>query len=198
MGNEKKKNEKHGILTEDTTVYDAVKNHPVLKNVLRSVSKNYEKLENPVVFNTAARITTFKSAAKIGRVYVYDLLMKLNEAIGKKNEFEEYMKNRLPSMQKEFMDKMSGSAETAKRPQWLDKKEEFEAMDVREAKEPFSAIMKKASETGKGRGFVLVQKFEPAPVIDNLAKKGFEVFVERASEEEYRVYFYRKEGKSND
>ena len=75
---------------------------------------------------------------------------------------------------------------------WRDKKEEFEEFDVRSSREdPFGAIIKKAGETPEGRGFKLVQKFEPIPLINMLKPMGFEHETVEIGYFEFHVYFYK-------
>lgn len=52
--------------------------------------------------------------------------------------------------------------------------------------------MDKAASVKPGKGFVLVQKFEPAPIIAYLGTQGFESRVEKESEDKVNVYFYRR------
>ena len=76
---------------------------------------------------------------------------------------------------------------------WGDKKDDFEKIDVREAADnPFDGIIEKSKEMKEGEGFVLIQKFEPLPMIKMLTKDGFEHLSEKKSEDEVWVYFYKK------
>ncbi len=75
---------------------------------------------------------------------------------------------------------------------WRDRKEEFEVFDVRRSKEdPFGAIIKKAQDTPPGKGFKLVQKFEPIPLINMLLPMGFEYETVEKGFFEYHIYFYK-------
>ncbi len=181
------------IITEKTTVHEAIKKYPALKDTFISISDRYKKLNNPLVFNTAAKITTMESAAKIGGVYVREFLLRLNRAIGKEKKYLEYVGNKIPKMQKEFLRKNTGKKESKGRgkPGWMEKSGKFGEIDARKTEEPFSIIMEKAANTPKGSGFVLIQEFEPAPVIENLSRRGFEYYTDRISDNETRVYFYK-------
>ncbi len=76
---------------------------------------------------------------------------------------------------------------------WQDRKTEFDVLDVRGMQEdPFDIIMKKAYSIASGQGFVLIQTFEPIPIIKMLTEMGFEYEIERVSDYETRVYFYKK------
>ncbi len=181
------------IITNKTTVYEAVKKYPELKDTLISISAGYKKLNNPVVFNTAAKITTMESAAKIGGIYVHELLIQLNRAIGREKEYLDYFGKEIPKMQREFLRKNAAGKKKpgGEKPAWLDRAKEFDIIDARKTDEPFSIIMKKAANTDKGSGFVLIQEFEPAPVMENLSRRGFEHYAEKIAKNEFWVYFYK-------
>ncbi len=76
---------------------------------------------------------------------------------------------------------------------WLERKEEFEVLDVRGWREdPFSAIIKKANETPPGEGFRIIQYFLPTPLINMIEPLGFEVHIEKKGPLEHHVYFYKR------
>ncbi len=75
---------------------------------------------------------------------------------------------------------------------WREHKEEFEEFDVRRSSEdPFGAIIKKAQDTPPGKGFKLVQKFEPIPLINMLLPMGFEYETVEVGFFEFHIYFYK-------
>lgn len=76
---------------------------------------------------------------------------------------------------------------------WQDRKDSFEVLDVRTMQtDPFDIILKKAHETEDEDGFVLVQRFEPHPLITMLSEMDFEHLTEQVSESEVRIYFHKK------
>jgi NitT/TauT family transport system substrate-binding protein len=76
---------------------------------------------------------------------------------------------------------------------WTEKKEEFDVLDVREmTSDPFDIILKKAYETDEGDGFVLVQRFEPHPMINMLSEMNFEHITEQKEDNHFCIYFHRK------
>lgn len=77
---------------------------------------------------------------------------------------------------------------------WLDKKDSFMVKDVRKLKGNFlPAILKLANETEEGSGFCIVQSFEPIPLYSTLSALGYEYHTEKKADDEWSVYFYRKE-----
>jgi hypothetical protein len=80
--------------------------------------------------------------------------------------------------------------------EWMDKKDEFEVVDVRELRGNFlPMVLKKAGSIAAGEGLCVVQSFEPIPLYSALADLGFEHLTEKVSDAEYRAYFYRAERK---
>lgn len=183
-----------GIITENDKVYDVVTAYPALKEVLKKMSPKFVKLNNPVVFNTVARVTTLKMASKIGDVYLKEMLYRLNEAIGKAPEYMAWFKAQIPAMQEEFLKKQfGGEAESAEKPDWVKQAENHDTLDARKMEEePFPAVTAKAAGIKPGGGFVLVQAFKPSPLIHYLETQGFESWTEKKGENEYRVYFLKK------
>jgi|ERR1035437_3343277 hypothetical protein len=185
-----------GIITEEDTVYDVLTKYPGLKEVLIRISPKFKNLQNPVMFNTVAKITSLGKASKIGNIYIKEMLYELNEAIGKGGEFLNFFKSQIPKMQEEFLKKQfgTGSAEKgAEKPEWMGQSSAFEEFDARKVDgEPFTFIMDKAGSIKQGNGFVLIQKFEPAPIINYLQTQGFESYVDKKTEDEVRVYFHKK------
>ncbi|MEA3451080.1 MAG: ferredoxin [Bacteroidota bacterium] len=75
---------------------------------------------------------------------------------------------------------------------WQERKEDFEILDVRAMKtDPFDIIIKKAYEKEEGNGFVLVQRFEPYPLINMLSEMGYDYVSEQLGVNEFRIYFYK-------
>jgi NitT/TauT family transport system substrate-binding protein len=80
---------------------------------------------------------------------------------------------------------------------WQERKDKFEVIDVRSINNPLDVILKKASETNEDEGFILIQKFEPLPIINMVLEIGFEHIVEKKQENEYWVFFHKKLKESN-
>ncbi|MCK5841880.1 MAG: ferredoxin [Candidatus Sabulitectum sp.] len=82
---------------------------------------------------------------------------------------------------------------------WLERKEEFEVLDVRTmTTDPFDVILKKAYSTRDNGGFVLIQHFEPAPMISMLSEMSFEHITEEKATGEFWIYFHKKPVSSSD
>ncbi len=76
--------------------------------------------------------------------------------------------------------------------EWVNKKDEFEIIDVRKATSNFlPGLLMRAQKVSVGRGICVIQTFEPKPLYSAMEDLGYESHTEKISENEYRVYFYR-------
>jgi len=76
---------------------------------------------------------------------------------------------------------------------WTERKANFEQLDVRNMQtDPFDIIIKRSYEIEEDSGFVLIQTFEPYPLINMLNEMGFESITEEKMPGEVWVYFHKK------
>lgn len=193
------------LIRKEDTVYEVISRYPELKNVLQDLSPKFKKLDNPVAFNTVARVTTLERAAKIGGVYLREMLYRLNDALGLGDEYLSLEKAAIQESLRsgealkkvgELLGKRShASASTEGAPDWLELAKKFPTMDLRTlAEDPFDRVMKLADGVKRGEGFILVQSFEPIPLLAHLSQKGFLHYTERVGSREYRIYLIREKG----
>lgn len=82
---------------------------------------------------------------------------------------------------------------------WQERKEELEILDVTTmTSDPFDIIIKKAYETVENSGFVLVQRFEPLPIINMLSEMGFEHLTEKKGDGDFWIYFHKMISKNEE
>jgi len=82
---------------------------------------------------------------------------------------------------------------------WQDRMNDFEIFDVRElGGDPFDAILKKSNEISADDGFILVQRFEPKPMIKMLSEMGFEHVTDKKGDGEVWTYLYKKAAETQD
>jgi NitT/TauT family transport system substrate-binding protein len=75
---------------------------------------------------------------------------------------------------------------------WYERKDDFDLLDVRMmTTDPFDIIIKKAYDTPEDGGFILVQQFEPFPIINMLKEMGFESATHVMGPQEIKVYFHK-------
>lgn len=75
---------------------------------------------------------------------------------------------------------------------WIEKKDEFEIVDVRQLRGNFlPMIQKKAAALNVGQGLQVIQSFEPLPLYTVMDDMGFEHETVRVSDDEHHAYFYK-------
>jgi NitT/TauT family transport system substrate-binding protein len=76
---------------------------------------------------------------------------------------------------------------------WKERKDDFEIMDVRAMQtDPFDIIIKRSYEIAEDGGFILIQRFEPIPMINMLHEMGYESITEQRNPGEVWVYFHKR------
>lgn len=172
-------------IDENTKISKIINDTPAAIDAIVSISKHFEKLRIPILRKTLASRVTIKQAAKIGGVKVTDFFEKLkplgftfdNNGI---NTSEEIKNTEIKSAQKLSFEKT------------ID-------LDVRgilkQNKDPFNDIMKALETLPFDHALNIINTFEPTPLINILAKKGYvyeTVFVEKML-----VYTYFKKESAN-
>lgn len=179
---------KNDFITENDKIYDIVKKYPAILDTLLSISPDFKKLKNPILFNSVAKLTTIKTAAKMGKVYLNEMLYQLNATIGKEKEFLEWQKKNIFKGKDKFIKEHFTDAKPA--PDWATDAEKYKVLDVRFDKEdPFIKITSLTKTLVNDDGFTLIQKFEPFPLILFLEKQGFEHFTKKVADEKFVIYF---------
>jgi len=185
---------KGNFINENDTIYDIVNKYPQIKDKLIAISDKFQKLNNPLLFNTVAKITTVKKAASVANIYLYEFLYELNDAIGMGKEFLESKKSEIFSKNFKISEVDDVNYE---KPSWFDKIDKFEIYDVSNLEEPFFKIVDIAKNKNYGEGFCIIQNFKPLPIIEYLKTLQFENYID-FKENKYFIYFYKIIGGKND
>ena len=75
---------------------------------------------------------------------------------------------------------------------WKEQLEFFPELNViGMLKDPFELIVKKAQTIESGQGFVLIQAFQPTPLINLLKQMGFETYTQQEDKLKFKIYFYK-------
>ncbi|MRI59026.1 MAG: hypothetical protein C6H99_05925 [Epsilonproteobacteria bacterium] len=158
-------------ITLQTKIYDLLKAYPFLEDELIRINPKFKKLKNPVLRRTVARIASIKQAAIVGGMDPIDLLNKIREAVGL-----------------EPVEVESQETQEEPVPEWVTE-EPVAVLDANElldqGKNPLAEVMKKLKEAKKGDVILLKADFRPEPLIDELRKKGYEVYSAQSGEEHF-------------
>lgn len=150
------------IISPKTKIGELLEAYPQLEAVLVGMSPKFEKLKNPVLRKTVARVATIQQISGVGGIPVEKIVNRLREEIGQEGEI----------LQEDATQAVSSST-----PLWLDEKKivmRYDASPVINAGEsPMSEVLQKSGLLKQGEIFELKTPFVPAPILDMLKNKGF-------------------------
>ncbi len=162
-------------ITPDLTVHKLLLSFPEIEGKLIEMVPAFEKLKNPILRATIAKVTTLRQASKIGNISLNELINFLRKETGEKE-----------------LEIIETSSVQTSRPSWAksdNAKIEYDArIDLENGVHPVAKVTKHLEEFDKGEVFLLITPFYPAPLIDIFVKKGFEVWSERISESEVNTF----------
>jgi len=69
------------MINEDDKIADVITKYPFIKEKLIARNRRFEKLNNPVVFNTMGKFARISDVAKVSGENLEDLLAFLNEQL---------------------------------------------------------------------------------------------------------------------
>ncbi len=165
------------IITPDTNVHELLETYPQLEDTLIGIAPVFKKLKNPVLRKTIARVTSLKQASVVGGVSLAEMINTLRNEIG----------------QEQVSVKSESTQNKNKKPVWTENiKLKYDAReDLENGVHPINKVMTETNSMNKGEVYLLITPFVPAPLLDILVNKGFEVYTEKINSAEVRNYFLK-------
>ncbi len=149
-----------------TKVSELIKHDRGVVDVIASINKHFRKLKNPILCKMLASRVTIKDAARIGKVDVNDFLKRL-EDYGFEVEYP------VGKTDDEIDNKKTLNMD----------KNNLVTLDARPILEggvdPFEEIMKTLKGMDDNQTLLVINTFEPIPLLNLLKKKGYDYQVER-------------------
>ncbi len=178
--NSEKKRGAQVLITPDIKVAELLNEYPQLETKLVSFSPQFEKLRNPFLRRTVARVTTLRQASVIGGVSISELINSLRKEINQ----EEIL-----------ITELKGDKKMSK-PAWVEAKNikiDYDAtLDLQQGIHPIGKISKDLENFSEGEVFLLHTQFIPAPLIDLFKNKGFEVYLDASVASDIKTYIQKK------
>jgi hypothetical protein len=172
-------NKENLIITPKTKISQVLNSYPQLEDVLIEYVPTFEKLKNPILRKTIAKITTLQQASAIGNVKVEDLINRLRQEIGQ--------------------DLYSDSVDIGyniKEPKWFTKEliaTEFNAKDMlARGEHPVNQVIADLNNMDNGKIYKLITPFLPAPLIDKASSLKVQHWVEKIGDDDFNIYFYKE------
>ncbi len=159
-----------------TKISKILKQKPEAIGIISDINSNFKKLQNPILRRSLAARVSVSDAARIGKVNVNDFLKAL-EGIGFEVDY-----NQEDDAQTETNDIP---------PDFSNKK--IVTLDVRpiiaEGKDPFGHINKVAKKIKREEVLLIINDFEPIPLVEYLVSKNFIHWMTEDKEGNYLTYF---------
>jgi hypothetical protein len=166
------------IITPKTKVLELIEAYPQLEDILIDYVPAFKKLKNPLLRKTVARIATLQQAASIGNVNVADLINKLRKEMGQ-----------------ELISETSNSAYNSIKPKWFDQQKVKQEFDVREmlsrGEHPVNQVLAELHSLPNDTIYKMIAPFLPAPLIDKASSLQFQHWINKVSETEFEIYFFK-------
>jgi hypothetical protein len=153
------------VISPKTKVGELLDTYPELESVLMEMSPAFEKLKNPILRRTVARVATLQQIAVVGGLNVDFIVNRLRSETGQNT-------SEAADSDKEYL--------SSEPPSWFDVKNIRNCFDaspiINSGASPMNEILREANLLKPGEILELKTPFIPAPIIDILKGKDFKVF----------------------
>lgn len=172
------------LINERTKIAALLKHHPDALETIVKLSPDFKKLRNPVLRALMAKRTTIAMASKIGGCEPADFFKAL-APLGFKVD------------QLQTVARQGAVPENKPKPEYLQniQPDRLVNFDVRamlaEGNDPLKSIQQKVKSLNPGEVLVIINNFEPVPLIKLLEKQGFQTYVNFIDQDTIETYFYK-------
>jgi hypothetical protein len=149
-----------------TKVAALLDRYPEVEEILIGLAPPFQKLKNPILRRSVAKVASLQQVAAVGRIPTYELVNRLREAVGQDSlACEEASSNTVSYY--------------SPRPEWFNTAKVVASIDVRTGdpnQMPIAAVLRAAARLQPAEIVELTTTFLPVPGIDILRKKGLLVW----------------------
>jgi hypothetical protein len=164
------------IITPKTKVLQAIEAYPQLEDILIGYVPAFEKLKNPVLRLTVAKIATLQQAAAIGNVKVEDLINRLRTEIGQ-----------------DLITQNDNHMYVTETPAWFNESLIAAELDARPmlaaGEHPVNQVMADLKILESGKIYKMTAPFLPAPLIDKASSMNYAHWMKKEGDGSYSIYF---------
>ena len=169
------------IIAPKTKVAELMDAYPQLEQVLIDYVPAFERLRNPVLRKTVARITTLQQSAAIGGVNVEELINHLRQKVGQ-----------------DHLSGAAASAYTMEQSHWYSENRVVAELDATgmlgAGEQPVNQVIAGLQTLGKGDIYKVVAPFMPAPLVDKASSLGMSHWITQNDEGAFVICFCRETG----
>jgi len=164
------------IISPKTKVLQLIEAYPQLEEVLINMVPEFKKLKNPVLRKTVAKIASLQQAAAIGNLKTEELINRLRKEVGQEQSGAGFDSNYVTT-----------------KPAWFSDSKVVKYNDIREmlhaGEHPVNQIISDLKALKSGEIYVVIAPFMPAPMIDKAQSLNFRHWVDKESDELYKICF---------
>jgi hypothetical protein len=171
-------------ISPETRVGELLQTYPQLEATLIEIAPAFEKLKNPILRKTVAKVATLEQAAKIGGLGVRELVCRLREAVGQAPE---------PPSLNVLQDTSAPKQQPL--PEWFDEAKVRFDVDadtmLAVGQHPVGVLRQYAGQLAGGEIVRMRVGFFPAPLIELMRNNGMQVHSEEPRPGQFVIYFCR-------
>ncbi|NPD44380.1 MULTISPECIES: DUF2249 domain-containing protein [unclassified Lentimicrobium] len=167
------------IINEHTKILEIIKSNEQAIEIIAQINSNFKKLKNPVLRKLLAPRVNVKQAAKIGGVSSDSILEALSKIGFQIENCQPKETINIPELEKQInmnhLEKIT--------------------LDVRpilnSGEDPFNKIMAQLKTMNEHQALLIINTFEPIPLLNILKDKGFSYQTTRPTEQEVHTLLYK-------
>lgn len=168
-------------ITPKSKIAEVITAYPQLQEKIVALAPPFQKLQNPFLMKTVARVTSLSQAAKVGNINLLTFVNILRETVGQ------------APLDIPIIEKSSDEP-----PIWLKTGRIVKTIDARpmldQGEQPAGLVLQEVQNISEGHILELITSFVPAPLIDKMEKQNFDVWTIQKTADEFRNYFSPKTG----
>ncbi len=165
-------------INPDTKVGALLDNYPELEAVLIQMAPAFDKLRNPILRKTVAKVASLRQIAQGGNVPLSELISKLRKTVGVEDTATQ-----------------TGEAEVilTQPPVWFASGKIVKSFDARAlidaGENPLPQVMPFIQALKKGEILELITPFAPVPMIDLMQQKGYQIYKQKLNSGVVKTFF---------
>ena len=173
-------------ITPLTRIGELLETYPELEQVLIECAPAFEKLRNPILRRTVAKVATVQNAASIAGIDARAMVAKLRRAAGQSVD---------DTAASDPASTGDDASRWARPPAWIDASKVAVIIDADALLEtgevPIGRVAQAARSLGGDRVVLVTSTFRPVPLIEALEQQGFRAFLRQAGPDRFETFIGR-------
>jgi len=149
-------------ITPETKIGVLLERFPDLEDVLFEMAPEFQKLRNPILRKTVARVTSLRQAAVLGKISLPEMIIRLRKEAGLQESVDVDEAEEIVSKEE---------------PAWFSSSRIVRSFDARptlkSGEQPVQRVFTECKDLKNGEIYTLITPFLPAPLIESAKKKGY-------------------------